>query len=91
MYIKAINKIFERLIQKHNEKGESFRSLSEQRLNEILSGEFEEWNDIDKHEPYDREHEIEELCDIVIASIIKIEWLLQGGQHHKMSGIRGYE
>jgi len=80
MYEKAIAKIFERLVGKHDEKGESFRELSEKRLDEILSGEFEEWNTTRKQITYNIQYEIEELCDIVVASIIKIEWLIQGGQ-----------
>jgi len=88
MYVKAILKIFERLKAKHDEKGESFRSLPEKRLNDILCGEFEEWyNLINDKEPYDRANEIDELCDIVVASIIKIEWLIQGGQ--KLKDISG--
>jgi len=75
MYAKAIQKIFERLVEKHKEKGESFRILTGKRLDEILCDEMEEWANTDNEKD-----EIEELCDIVVASIIKIEWLIQGGQ-----------
>jgi len=88
MYVKAITRIFERLVKKHNEKGESFRTLSEFQINNVLKEEIREWNRTIRQKVFNVKHEIEELCDIVVASIIKIEWLIQGGQQHKMNGAR---
>jgi len=71
-YTNALQVFFQRLNYKHSIKGNSFLSMNHNELEEILLGEVQEWKDCDK----ETQHEVEELSDIMVSCLIKVEKLL---------------
>ena len=71
-YTNALQVFFERLNYKHGIKGDSFLSMNHAELEEIVLDEVREWEDCDK----ETHHELEELTDIMVACLIKLEKLL---------------
>ena len=72
-YTNALQVFFERLNYKHGIKGDSFLSMNHNELDEILMDEVYEW----QHCVMRTHHELEELTDIMVACILKLEKLLR--------------
>ena len=72
-YTNALQVFFERLNYKHSIKGDSFRDMPMEDLDDILMSEYYEWQEA----PPNTHHEIEELTDIMVACVIKLEKLLE--------------
>jgi len=71
-YTNALQIFFQRLNYKHHIKGDSFLSMNHAELEEIVLDEVQEWKECDK----ETHHELEELTDIMVACLIKLELLL---------------
>ena len=71
-YVRALTLLLRRLTKKHREKGLSFLELNEDELDVLLGREFDEWNHTTS-----TDEEIEELLDVAICCILKVEWHLQ--------------
>lgn len=68
--------MFNRMNLKHQEKGESFQTWSHEQLNGKITEEYQEWNNIDFVEYSTVKDELNELADIAVACLLKMEVLL---------------
>lgn len=72
-YTNGLQVFFDRLNYKHSIKGDSFLSMNQEELRELLDDEIEEW----KQSKKGSYHEIEELQDIMICCLLNLETLLR--------------
>lgn len=76
VYLAAIAFLFNRMNLKHQEKNESFRTEPHEYLNGLIAEEYQEWIDCLSHEDCTIKDELNELADVAVTCLLKIEVLL---------------
>lgn len=75
-YLAAIAFLFNRMNIKHQEKNESFRTESHEYLDSLIAEEYQEWIDCLSHEDCTIKDELNELADVAVTCLLKMEALL---------------
>jgi len=74
-YLIGLQKVLSRLEDKHHDKRESYLLFDWDEINSVLKKEFKEWEDSLIIDDYKLRKELDEVADVAISAILKIEWL----------------
>ena len=76
-YLNSLHYVLERMIDKHNLKGESFREMEVYDLDHLLRDEMKEYHEAYISQEATKKDVMDELADVAIVALLCIEWWLQ--------------